>query len=157
LSLRGDSALRDRATTTKDLKSDDPYDPLGVQDKVIVRADQGHIRAYRCKDGESVWTLQHRPRICHRPYSDGQRIYFSLKRRLTAVKVEDGTEVWRFGLASCDGPSLILAKQGMVFNGGDDGKLYALDAKTGKKVWASDFSLPTLIVNTLGNQDSNLD
>jgi outer membrane protein assembly factor BamB len=47
--------------------------------------------------------------------------------------------VWRFDLACCDGPTLVLAKQGKVFVGANDGSLYAIDAKTGKKLWASDF------------------
>ncbi len=122
----------------KDFNSNDPHDPIVVQDKVIVGTDQGQLRAYRCKDGSSVWVHQHGVRIFHRPCSDGQRIYFSSAKGLTAVKVEDGTEVWSFGLACCDGPTFVLAKQGTVFVGGNDGNLYALDAKTGKQVWASD-------------------
>ena len=66
-------------------------------------------------------------------------IYFTSDKGLTAVKAEDGTELWRFDLPSCDGPSLALPKQGKVFVGGNDGNLYAIDAKTGKKLWASDF------------------
>lgn len=126
-------------TLTKDFSSNDPHDPLAVQDKVIVGTDEGQLRAYRCKDGNSMWVHQHGARIFHRPCSDSQRIYFTSAKGLTAVKVEDGTDVWRFGLACCDGPSLVLAKQGTVFVGGNDGNLYALDAKTGKQVWASDF------------------
>jgi outer membrane protein assembly factor BamB len=126
-------------TLSKDFNSNDPHDPLVVDDKVIVGTDRGQLRAYRCKDGNSVWVHQHGERIFHRPCSDGQRIYFSSAKGLTAVKVEDGTEQWRFALACCDGPTLVLAKQGTVFVGGNDGNLYALDAKTGKQVWASDF------------------
>jgi outer membrane protein assembly factor BamB len=117
-----------------------PNDPLVVQDKVIVGTDQGQLRAYRCKDGSSVWIHQHGVRIYHRPCSDGERIYFSSEKGLTAVKIDDGTEVWRFSNASCsDGPTLALAEEGKVFVGGNDGNLYALDAKTGKQVWVSDF------------------
>jgi outer membrane protein assembly factor BamB len=128
-----------RWALAKDFISNDPHDPLVVQDKVVVGTDQGQLRAYRCKDRNSVWVHQCGARIFHRPCSDGQRIYFSSAKGLTAVKVEDGTEVWSLGLACCDGPTLVLAKQGTVFVGGNDGNLYALDAKTGKQVWASDF------------------
>jgi len=124
---------------TKDFISNSPHDPLVVQDQVIVGTDQGQLRSYRCQDGNSAWVHQHGARIFHRPCSDGQRIYFSSAKGLTAVKVEDGTEVWSFGLACCDGPTLVLAKLGTVFVGGNDGNLYALDAKTGEQVWASDF------------------
>lgn len=128
-----------RWTVTNDFESNGPHDALVVEDKVIVGTDKGQLRAYRCKDGKSVWVHEHGTRIFHRPCSDGQRIYFSSAKGLTAVKVEDGTEAWRFGLACCDGPTLALAKQGIVFVGGNDGNLYALDAKSGKQVWASDF------------------
>jgi hypothetical protein len=79
---------------TKDFNSNEPHDPLVVQDKVIVGTDRGQLRAYRCKDGNSSWDHEHGARIFHRPCSDGQRIYFSSAKGLTAVKVEDGTEVW---------------------------------------------------------------
>jgi hypothetical protein len=129
-------------TITEDFNiSNEPHDPLVVQDKVIVGTDQGQLRAYRCKDGNPIWVHQHGARIFHRPCSDRQRIYFSSAKGLTAVKVEDGTEVWRFDLADHDvgGPSLVLAKLGTVFVGGNDGILYALNAKTGKQVWTADF------------------
>src|SRR6185436_21126497 len=90
------------------------HDPLVVQDQVVVGTDQGQLRAYRCQDGNSVWVHQHGARIFHRPCSDGQRIYFSSAKGLTAVKVDDGTEVWRFDFPSCDGPTLVLTKQGRV-------------------------------------------
>src|SRR5207244_4048738 len=82
-----------RWTLTKDFNSkNEPQDPLVVQDKVIVGTDKGQLRAYRCKDGNSIWVHQHGARIFHRPCSDGQRIYFSSDKGLTAVKVEDGRE-----------------------------------------------------------------
>lgn len=126
-------------TVTKDFISNDPHNPLVVKDKVIVGTDRGQLRAYRCKDGSLMWIHEHGARIFHTPCSDGQRVYFSSDKGLTAVKVEDGTEVWKFDLTCCDGPSLVHAKLGMVYVGGNDGNLYALDTTTGKKVWASDF------------------
>jgi outer membrane protein assembly factor BamB len=128
-----------RWTVTEDFKSNVPHDPLVVQDKVIVGTDRGQLRAYRCDDGNGSWVHEHGSRIFHRPCSDGRHIYFSSAKGLTAVKVEDGTEAWKFDLASCDGPTLALAKQGKVFVGGNDGLLHAVDAKTGKQVWVSDF------------------
>lgn len=128
-----------RWTLAKDFQSNDPHDPLVVQDKVIVGTDRGQLRAYRRENGDSAWVHQHGERIYHRPCSDGQRIYFSSSRGLTAVKIDDGTEVWRFDRMSCDGPSLALAKQGTVVAGGNDGILYGVDARTGKQVWTSDF------------------
>ncbi|MCE9528364.1 MAG: PQQ-binding-like beta-propeller repeat protein [Planctomycetales bacterium] len=128
-----------RWTQIDDFNANDPHDAIVVEDKVIVGTDQGQLRAYRCEDGKSIWVHHHGARIFHSPCSDGQRIYFSSAKGVTAVKAEDGSEVWSFGLASCDGPTFVLSKQGTVFVGGNDGNLYALEAKTGKQTWASDF------------------
>jgi outer membrane protein assembly factor BamB len=126
-------------SVAKDFNANEPHEPLVVQDKVIVGTDQGQLRAYRCADGESIWVHQHGARIFHRPCSDGQRIYFTSAKGLTAVNAKDGTEMWRLDRACCDGPTFVHAKQETVFVAGNDGNLYALDAKTGKQVWASDF------------------
>lgn len=128
-----------RWTQIEDFNANAPHGAIVVEHKVIVGTDLGQLRAYQCQDGKSIWVHHHGVRIFHRPCSDGQRIYFSSAKGLTAVKVEDGTEVWSFGLACCDGPSFVLAKQGTVLVGGNDGNLYALEAKTGKQMWASDF------------------
>lgn len=130
-------------TITKDFISNEPHDPIVVLGKVIVGTERGQLRAYRSKDGYSIWVHEHGSRIYYRPCSDSQRIYYSSAKGLTAVKVEDGTEVWKFGFADqgrdVGGPSLVHAKHGMVFVGGTDGNLYALDARTGKQLWVSDF------------------
>jgi outer membrane protein assembly factor BamB len=55
------------------------------------------------------------------------------------VAAGDGSKVWSFDSTCCDGPTLVLDKKGLVYAGGSDGNLYALDAKTGKQQWNSDF------------------
>jgi hypothetical protein len=52
-------APKDRERTTpfvqwavsRDFDANEPHDPLVVKGMVIVGTDQGHLRAYRCKDG----------------------------------------------------------------------------------------------------------
>jgi outer membrane protein assembly factor BamB len=58
---------------------------------------------------------------------------------LTALSIKDGSELWSFANASCDGPTRVLADQGLVYVGGHDGNLYAVESRTGKQRWTSDF------------------
>jgi outer membrane protein assembly factor BamB len=139
--------LKDRDLSTpllewsesKDLLGNEAHNPLVVNDMVIVGTDRGEVRAYRCKNGEVAWAHQHGQRVFHAPCSDGERVYFTSANGVTAIAAKDGAELWNFGRASCDGPSLVLSKRELVYVGGSDGKLYALNAKTGKQSWTSDF------------------
>src|SRR5262245_39349101 len=79
---------------TAEFASNAPHDPLVVKDRVVVGTNQGELRAYRCKDGKPVWAHQHGVRSFHRLYSDGERIYFSSAKGLTAVTAEGGTKIW---------------------------------------------------------------
>ncbi len=140
-------ALRDRDTSTpfvqwaiaSDFASNDPNDPLFIKDIVVVGTDKGELRAYRNSDGKLAWVHQHGKRIFHTACSDGERVYFSSESGLTTVSIKDGSKLWSFARACCDGPTLVLADRGLVYVGGEDGNLYALESKTGKQRWTSDF------------------
>jgi outer membrane protein assembly factor BamB len=120
--------------------SNGPHDPLVVNDLVVVGTDKGELRAYRCKDGSPTWTHLHGNRISHCPSSDGKRIYFTSDNGLTAITVNSGSKLWSFDLAFCDGcPTIVPGGKAMVYVGGSDGNIYALDAKTGAERWKSDF------------------
>src|SRR5215212_1387785 len=94
--------------------SNDPHDPIVVGDRVIVGTDKGELRAYRCQDGEPVWTQNYGGRLFHRPSSDGKRIYFMSNRGLTAAAASDGVEAWATKLPSGGGPVLALGKPALV-------------------------------------------
>ncbi len=106
---------------------------------VVVGTGDGVLRAFRAKDGEELWQYKHGQRIYHRPAADGERVYFSAGTDVTAVSASTGEQVWRFGIKPSSGPLLADAKLGLVYMGGDDGRLYALDAKTGEERWSADF------------------
>jgi outer membrane protein assembly factor BamB len=126
-------------TAKDEFISNGPNDPLVIKDLVVVGTDKGEVRAYRCKNGALVWTHQHGHRIFHRPCSEGKRVYFTSASGLTALAIDGGTKEWSFDLACCDGPTVVLGEKGMVYVGGNDGKVYALDARNGEKRWESDF------------------
>jgi outer membrane protein assembly factor BamB len=124
----------------------EPYHPLVVKDRVIVGSSTGVVHAFRCNDGKAIWTYRQgaveeggRLSVIQKPCSDGERVYFVAVNGLTAVTVEDGTPVWVSDVAGCDGPPIVLGKHAMVCVAGSDGNLYALDAKTGKQRWSSEF------------------
>jgi RNA polymerase sigma factor (sigma-70 family) len=126
--------------------TNEPLHPLVVKDRVIVGSVTGVVYAFRCKDGKEVWTYRQgaveagdRLSVIQTPCSDGERVYFIAANGVTAVSVEDGTPVWVSELTCPCGAPIVLGKQGMVYVGGHDGNLYALDAKTGKQHWSSDF------------------
>jgi RNA polymerase sigma factor (sigma-70 family) len=113
------------------------HNPLVVQDKVIVGTDRGDLRAYRSSDGKLLWTQDYGTRIFHRPCSDGIYVYFIALDGLTAASIMDGSKVWTY--TTSDGPTLVLAKHGLVYQAGDGGILHAVDTNTGKQVWTLDF------------------
>lgn len=113
--------------------------PLVCGDKVVVGSGDGVLRAFRAKDGEAVWEYKHGLRIFHTPSADGERVYFSSAKGVTAVTVDKGEEVWRFDVKQGDGPVWTDVKLGLVFAAGDSGQVYALDAKSGEEKWKADF------------------
>jgi outer membrane protein assembly factor BamB len=113
--------------------------PVVCGSAVVVGTGDGVLRAFRAKDGEELWQYKHGQRIYHRPAADGERVYFSAGTDVTAVSAITGEQVWRFSIKPSSGPLLADAKLGLVFMGGDDGHLYALDAKTGEQKWTADF------------------
>lgn len=57
-----------------------------------------------------------------------------LDRGLHALRISDGTELWRFEmLGDCEG-SAVLA-DGVLYLGSNDGAMYAIDAETGALRW----------------------
>ncbi len=113
--------------------------PILCGDKVVVGTGNGLLRAFRSRDGEAVWEYKHGKRIYHTPSTDGERVYFTSSKGVTAVSADKGEEVWRFDVKQGDGPVWADAKLGLVFTAGENGQAYALDAKSGEDKWSVDF------------------
>ena len=116
------------------------HQPLVVKDKVVLGTDNGELRAYRISDGKLDWKYESGHRIFDQPSSDGERIFFAHDGSLIAVTADTGVKVWDFALAgSSSGPTYASHEKRLVYTADCNGKLYALDAKTGAKRWDSDF------------------
>src|SRR5438874_13451131 len=71
-----------------------------------------------------------------------------------AASAAKGQELWKFRTQGCVHSSPVINRDGMVFIGSDDGKLYSLDAKTGRKFW--EFGMEEPILATPGIGPGNL-
>ncbi|MFP4418068.1 MAG: PQQ-binding-like beta-propeller repeat protein [Chitinispirillaceae bacterium] len=74
--------------------------------------------------------------IAYQPVVMGDKMFFGSPNndRVTAVKLSDGSEEWRF---YAGGPIRFapVAMNGKVYFGSDDGYLYCLDADNGEQIW----------------------
>jgi outer membrane protein assembly factor BamB len=113
--------------------------PLVVKSLIVVGSEHGELQAYRKDDGKSVWTYGHGKRIYHHLSADDDRVYFSAADGFVAVNVSDGAKVWSVEADQGDGPVLATKEKGVVFAADNNGTLYSLDAKSGKKLWTADF------------------
>ncbi|MFC4811447.1 PQQ-binding-like beta-propeller repeat protein [Paenibacillus sp. GCM10023250] len=71
--------------------------------------------------------------------TDGQRVFFLERGKLTAVMAGTGETLWTSG-ANLKGP--LLTSGGRVFAMSADGRAVELDAKTGKTVWTASKLVP---------------
>jgi outer membrane protein assembly factor BamB len=109
--------------------------PVVVDDLVLVGNDQGLLRAFRTKDGTQVWSHKHEERIYDAPTCDSNHVYFSSARGVVAVARKDGKMQWNIPFPQGAGVCLVLEQKGLVFAGGNDGFIYALDAQNGAIQW----------------------
>jgi outer membrane protein assembly factor BamB len=129
-----------RWAVVEDPVTNQMHGPLVFKDMVVVGTDDGELRAYRISNGERVWSYRHGKRIFVVPCTDGERIYFTADSELIAVTPDSGTKVWSFDLGPGSAPPVLaLPQRGLVFTADCDGNLYAVNAKTGKRQWVSDF------------------
>ena len=68
-------------------------------------------------------------------------VFISSAKGVAAVDVEDGSEAWSWEVPFVNGPTLVLRDPELMYVGGTDGSLYALDATNGQQTWACDFLL----------------
>jgi outer membrane protein assembly factor BamB len=114
--------------------------PLVIDDLVVVGNDQGLLRALRTKDGTEAWSHKHEERIYDAPTCDSDHVYFSSTRGVVALSRNNGKVQWSHPIEHGAGPCLPLEAKGLVFAGGNDGFLYAFDAKNGAVQWKANIT-----------------
>lgn len=132
--------------------------PVLADGAVIVGSGDGNLYALDALSGEERWRYQTGGRIRSSPAAADGRVYVgSADGVLYAIEVETGRLAWRFetwgaGQSSADFgydrktiQSSPAVADGAVFFGSRDGKLYAVDAATGRERWRHDNGSPWVV------------
>jgi outer membrane protein assembly factor BamB len=123
-------------------ESQDPglSDPLVVEGMVMVGSEAGTVYAFDVKTGQEIWRHSHGAGVYDRPEFLGERVYIlSDEKGVEALNRRDGSPVWSYPPRQRGGfGTLTVAPTAkLVFLGGYDGMVRALDADTGVEQWAT--------------------
>ena len=101
--------------------------------------DQGVVRAVTAREGIPIWTHDHGERVYFPPTCDGERLYFTTRKGLTAVESESGILLWNRPVKHSVGRCVVWQPTETVYFSDSEGQLHAVDAVTGEKKWSADF------------------
>lgn len=107
------------------------------QDTVYFGSSDGKVYAVDVETGEQRWSFKTAAEVWSTPTLVGDTLYVtSLDRRLYALDA-DGNERWSFktaaGVAS---PAVVYEEAGLVYVGGFDSRLRAIDLETQEERWS---------------------
>ncbi len=111
--------------------------PTVVDGIVYVGANDGKLRAFDTKDGRELWSANTGGEILAQPLVSGGRVYVANGLGIVAAYSTSGEPIWKFSADEAVYSSPIEIDGKIVF-GCNSGKLYAIDAATGKLVWTNE-------------------
>ena len=115
--------------------------PVVSGDLLVVGTLDGHVYGMNAKDGTPRWTATLNSEVLAAPVIDGSLVMVRTSDgRIYGLDKDDGQRRWAYDqgtvpLLSLRGNGPLLVTNGVVFYGGDDGKLVALREDTGDKLW----------------------
>ncbi|MDO1527273.1 outer membrane protein assembly factor BamB [Fulvimonas sp. R45] len=127
-----------------DKKRKDSYyagGPAVSGDLLAVGTLDGHVYGFDAKDGKPRWTAELPSEVITTPVIDhGLVVVRTQDGRLYGLDASTGDRRWVYDQGSVPSLSLrgngeVLAANGVVFYGSDDGKLVALREDNGEKLW----------------------
>lgn len=132
--------------------------PTIVHDRAYYTDTKGNFTAVALDDGHTLWEYQMEsawspvtPAISGRYVVTGSgtgTVYcFDAKKQKLLWQFESAPSVYRMSPYEKDFSALLSSPTiagHVVYIGSSDGHLYALDIKTGKRLWAHDFGVPVL-------------
>lgn len=108
--------------------------PVVAGETIYLGSLDHNIYALRTKDGSLIWEYKAGGAIASSPTLGDGGLFFSAFDGLYALEAETGSLRWHLPSRSWFWGRPLLW-QGKVFAGSQEGKLYGLDARTGKQLW----------------------
>jgi outer membrane protein assembly factor BamB len=118
--------------------------PVFKQDRIYIADLAGEIQALDAKTGERIWIIDTQTQLSSGPgLGTDQIIVGTNKAEVIAVAESDGHELWR-ALVNNQVAAISTVPNETVVVHTIDGKLHALNADTGKKIWDYSRTEPAL-------------
>lgn len=122
------------------------FPPAIARGRLFVATDGGKLLALDSSTGAVDWRLSTGRCSAASPAIRGGTVYFALMAalpcghqprsggRVIAVRARDGKTLWAFSCGASESSPLVVGPT--VYVGSRDGRLYALDARTGRERWS---------------------
>jgi outer membrane protein assembly factor BamB len=114
--------------------------PTLASGNLIIADVVGQITALNAETGREVWQEQLKAEVHATPAIVGNRVFVvTTAPEIVVLDLESGAVIWR---AEAGGPSSPAVADGMVYVGGEDQAVRALDAASGKEQWSTPLGYP---------------
>ena len=116
-----------------------------VGDSRFDHREPAKFYAIRAEDGAILWRHEDEgnpvvSQITAAPLVVGDRVYYTSRSGLTALAGADGSRIWHLPIAAsigaCESSPLLV--DGRLLIAAGDGRVHAVDARTGRPAWTSD-------------------
>ncbi len=104
--------------------------------RVFVGDDDGHVMAFRLRDGHKLWDFKAAHRVIGGPSVwHGIVVFGSADHNIYALSARTGKQLWKM---EARGPVLgsVTIKDGIAYVGASDSTFRAIDVRRGKLLWA---------------------
>lgn len=117
------------------------FSPTAANNKVYItemasRGDSGAIYALNAETGEQMWTQRAKTTYVSSAAAKNEKVFIVDAQKVYGLRSRDGKKLWSFKMAKhmpiWTSPTI---KNGKVFVGDITKTIYALDVKTGEKIW----------------------